>query len=56
MRTDPQGSIVSVVSSSGGTLYGINSYDEWGNPGPGNVGRFAYTGQIIIPELKLYYY
>lgn len=55
LRADHQGSIVSVADSSGNSL-GINSYDEWGNPGPVNLGRFAYTGQIILPELKLYHY
>ncbi|WP_370307465.1 RHS repeat-associated core domain-containing protein [Sphingobium abikonense] len=44
------------VADSAGTSIAINSYDEWGNPGPGNVGRFAYTGQIILPELGLYHY
>jgi RHS repeat-associated protein len=55
LRADHQGSIVVVADSSGNSL-GINSYDEWGNPGPNNLGRFAYTGQIVIPELKLYHY
>ncbi|PHQ59637.1 MAG: hypothetical protein COC10_13295 [Sphingobium sp.] len=55
LRADHQGSIVSLADSSGNSL-GVNSYDEWGNPGPGNMGRFAYTGQIVLPELKLYYY
>lgn len=55
LRADQQGSIVIATDASGYSL-GINSYDEWGNPGPGNIGRFAYTGQIIIPELGLYHY
>lgn len=55
LRADHQGSIVSIADASGNSL-GINSYDEWGNPGPGNSGRFGYTGQIIIPELQLYHY
>ena len=55
LRADHQGSIVSVAESAG-TSIAINSYDEWGNPGPDNLGRFAYTGQIIIPELGLYHY
>ncbi|KQN04846.1 hypothetical protein ASE85_07605 [Sphingobium sp. Leaf26] len=55
IRADHQGSVVAVADASGNSL-GINSYDEWGNPGPDNLGRFAYTGQIIIPELKLYHY
>lgn len=55
LRADHQGSPVSIADGSGNNL-GINSYDEWGNPGPANIGRFAYTGQIVIPELKLDYY
>lgn len=34
----------------------INSYDEWGIPGTTNTGRFQYTGQAWIPELRMYYY
>jgi RHS repeat-associated protein len=55
LRADQQGSVVIVTDTSGNSL-GVNNYDEWGNPGPGNMGRFAYTGQIIIPELGLYHY
>jgi RHS repeat-associated protein len=55
LRADQQGSIVIVTDTSGNSL-GVNNYDEWGNPGPANIGRFAYTGQIIIPELGLYHY
>jgi RHS repeat-associated protein len=35
---------------------GINTYDDYGIPGSGNLGRFAFTGQIRIPELGMYYY
>lgn len=55
LRADHQGSIVAIADSGGNSL-GVNSYDEWGNPGPDNLGRFAYTGQIILPELGLYHY
>lgn len=55
LRVDHQGSVVSVSDSSGGSI-AINSYDEWGNPAPGNIGRFSYTGQINIAELNLLYY
>ena len=50
---DRLGSVIAVVSSSGVTK---NTYDEYGVPGAGNLGAFAYTGQRIIPELGLYYY
>jgi len=46
---------VSIADSAGASLY-INSYDPYGVPGSGNQGRFAYTGQIRIPELGMYYY
>ena len=54
MRADQQGSIVVSANASGADAR-ISSYDEWGNPGPDNSGRFAHTGQIILPGLKLYY-
>ena len=34
----------------------INTYDEYGQPGAGNEGRFQYTGQVWLPELGMYYY
>jgi RHS repeat-associated protein len=52
---DHQGSIVAITNSTGNRI-GTNSYDAWGIPGAGNVGRFAYTGQIRIPELGMYHY
>jgi RHS repeat-associated protein len=59
--TDRQGSVVAVLDSTGNSL-GLNRYDEYGNPsssvgGAGALfGRFAYTGQIWLPELNLYHY
>ncbi|WP_037489904.1 RHS repeat-associated core domain-containing protein, partial [Sphingobium indicum] len=55
LRADQQGSIVAISDLGSNSLF-VNSYDEWGNPASSNVGRFAYTGQIVIPELKLYHY
>jgi hypothetical protein len=52
LSTDERGSIVSVTDASGG-LIAINSYDEYGIPGSGNVGRFQYTGQAWLPELGM---
>jgi len=52
---DHQGSIIA-WSDAGGSVLGINSYDEYGIPGTGNLGRFQYTGQIWIPELGMYHY
>lgn len=50
-----QGSIIAVADCNGNQI-AVNSYDENGIPGSGNVGRFQYTGQAWIPELGLYYY
>jgi RHS repeat-associated protein len=57
LQIDTQGSIVSVANSdAGGTLLGINSYDEYGIPASTNIGRFQYTGQAWLPEFGMYYY
>jgi RHS repeat-associated protein len=55
LRADHQGSIVAIGNSAGNSI-GLNSYDEYGIPGTNNIGRFAYTGQIRIPELGMYHY
>nr|WP_295218488.1 RHS repeat-associated core domain-containing protein [uncultured Brevundimonas sp.] len=33
-----------------------NTYDEYGQPGSSNSGRFQYTGQMWLPEAQLYHY
>ena len=55
LHADERGSIVA-VSNSSGAVTNVNSYDEYGVPAAGNVGRFQYTGQAWIPEIQLYYY
>lgn len=55
LHADERGSVVAVTNASGAAI-GINSYDEYGVPGSGNIGRFQYTGQAYLPELGLYYY
>lgn len=57
MSADERGSIVSVTDNSGAAI-GVDSYDEYGIPGFGNVAnqRFGYTGQTWLPELGLSYY
>lgn len=55
LHADERGSIVS-VSNHSGAMIGINTYDEYGIPGSGNVGAFQYTGQVWLPELGMYYY
>ncbi len=55
LRSNHQGSVV-VVTDNAGTEIIINAYDEYGIPAQTNAGRFQYTGQAYIPELKMYYY
>lgn len=55
LMADERGSIVSVTNASGAIL-AINSYDEYGIPGTGNIGRFQYSGQVWLPEVGLYHY
>lgn len=55
LMTDERGSIISVTDSSNATI-GLNSYDEYGIPAAGNVGRFGYTGQLWLPELGMWHY
>ena len=52
---DAQGSIIGLADCWGAPK-AINTYDEYGIPGAGNVGRFQYTGQIWLPDLGMYYY
>ena len=56
LRPDWQGSIGLVTANSGANVLAINTYDEYGIPGPTNTGRFQYTGQAWMPELGMYYY
>ncbi|MEM6682630.1 MAG: RHS repeat-associated core domain-containing protein, partial [Pseudomonadota bacterium] len=49
-----QGSVIGVAAATGPITK--NTYDPHGVPGPNNTGRFAYTGQIVVPELDLYYH
>jgi len=53
---DERGSLVDTVNGSTGVSTAINTYDEYGNPGSGNVGRFQYTGQLWLPSFGAYYY
>jgi RHS repeat-associated protein len=55
LYANPRGSIVAVADGSGASI-ATNTYDEYGIPGSGNVGRFQYTGQAWLPELGMYYY
>ena len=48
--SDRQGSIVGIADSAGASI-GTNAYDEYGIPAVTNIGRFQYTGQILLSEL-----
>ena len=52
---DARGSIV-YRSDSANTSNSANTYDEYGQPGSTNVGRFQYTGQAWLSELGMFYY
>jgi RHS repeat-associated protein len=52
---DPQGSIVAIADAVGNRLF-VNAYDEYGIPALTNAGRFQYTGQIWLPDLRMYHY
>ncbi|HEX8584780.1 MAG TPA: RHS repeat-associated core domain-containing protein, partial [Allosphingosinicella sp.] len=55
LHADERGSIVA-VSNGSGSVTTVNTYDEYGKPGSGNLGRFQYTGQKWIGEVGLYDY
>jgi RHS repeat-associated protein len=55
LRANHQGSIIA-ISDSAGNATATNSYDEYGVAASDNKGRFAYTGQIALPDLSMYYY
>ena len=55
LHTDERGSVVAVSDGTGAAI-AVNSYDEYGVPAGGNIGRFQYTGQAWLPELGLYDY
>src|SRR3546814_2495383 len=54
---DERGSIIAATGSTGSPITnGIQTYDEYGRPGSGSVGRFGYSGQAWVPEIGLSYY
>jgi RHS repeat-associated protein len=61
LHADERGSIVAISDNAGNPIAAFNAYDEYGVPqGQGQVGvvggRFGYTGQAWLPEVKLHYY
>jgi RHS repeat-associated protein len=55
LLSDHQGSITAITDAAGSVI-AINRYDSYGIPAAGNVGRFGYTGQIMIAEAGLWHY
>lgn len=59
LHQDRQGSVIAYSTSTGAvTASTAYKYGPWGEPGDnwGAGSRFRYTGQIAIPEARLYYY
>ncbi len=55
LYSDARGSIVYRADINNASA-AINTYDEYGQPGTTNLGRFQYAGQAWLPELGMYYY
>ena len=55
MAADERRSVIAYTNGSGAAL-SINTYDEYGQPGVNNAGRFQYTGQMWMPQANLYHY
>ncbi len=49
LHADERGSVTAISDGSGNPL-AINSYDEYGMPATGNIGRYGYTGQTWLSE------
>ena len=55
LLADERGSVIAVTDGTG-TVTQINKYDPYGVPDSENAGRFQFTGQMWIPEVKLYHF
>nr|WP_136252602.1 RHS repeat-associated core domain-containing protein [Ningiella ruwaisensis] len=55
LHANHQGSIIALSDYNGNKL-AINTYDAFGIAQNGISGRFAYTGQLWLQEIGLYYY
>ena len=55
LHADARGSIIAHTNSSGART-AVLTYDEFGNPGPTNTGRYQYTGQTWLSDAGLYHY
>ena len=55
LLADERGSVIAMTDGTG-TVTQINKYDPYGVPDSENAGRFQFTGQMWIPEVKLYHF
>jgi RHS repeat-associated protein len=55
LHADERGSVVA-QSDAAGVVGQIYAYGAYGEPAAWGGSRFAYTGQIAIPEVQLYHY
>ncbi|KAK0332766.1 hypothetical protein LTR94_023609 [Friedmanniomyces endolithicus] len=55
LMADERGSVVSILDGSANAVT-VNTYDEYGQPGSSNSGRFQYTGQMWLPQAQIYHY
>jgi RHS repeat-associated protein len=59
LAADRQGSVIAAANSSGALIGSVYRYGPYGEPDAQNAwtgARFRYTGQIALPELRLYHY
>jgi RHS repeat-associated protein len=57
LHQDPQGSVIAWSDASGSvTSSQVYAYGPYGEPSSWTGSRFRYTGQIMLPEMQLYYY
>jgi RHS repeat-associated protein len=55
LHADQQGSTIA-WSNGSGVAQGTQAYDPYGLPQSWSGPRFAYTGQLMLPEAQLYDY
>ncbi|WP_167792134.1 RHS repeat-associated core domain-containing protein [Brevundimonas sp. MF30-B] len=55
LLADERGSILT-LSNNAGAVTALNTYDEYGVPGPNNAGTFQYRGQVWLPQAQAYHY
>jgi RHS repeat-associated protein len=56
LHADLLGSVIFTTAVNGARNYGPYKYGPYGEPAAWSGSRFAYTGQIMLPEARLYHY